>query len=98
MKHRQLVETPATGFTISPGSRITKVILRPAGGLASGTLNMPEAPDDGQVLVLVSTQAVAALTQQSLSGVTIVGALTALVANVPGIWSYCSADQTWYPG
>lgn len=77
---------PLTGFTISPVTN--KLVLNPAGTLATGTVNLPLNPLDGQTLRVVSTQTQTAITFVANTGDSIVGAISALVANTPVEYSY----------
>jgi hypothetical protein len=79
-------KVPLTGFSISPQSN--KLVLNPAGTLATGTVLLPLNPLDGQTLRVVSTQTQTAITFTANTGDSIVGSITALVANTPVEYSY----------
>jgi hypothetical protein len=85
--------SPTSGATINlpnmapqVGPQTLYAVLQPAGTLASLTLNLPAAPNDGSILTIFCTKAVTALT---LIGGTVNNAPTSLVAlaQVNIIWS-----------
>jgi hypothetical protein len=85
--------SPTNGSTINlpamapqPGPQTLYVILQPASALASLTLNLPPAPNDGSELIIFCTKAVTSLT---LTGGTVNNAPTSLPAltQVSIIWS-----------
>jgi hypothetical protein len=81
------VLTPLTAFVIT--ARNGKVILNPAGTLATGTLNLPSGAPDGAVFQLMSTQTQTAITIAAQGTDLISGtALTALVANTIYEYTY----------
>ena len=84
---------PTTGQTVTVGTGVAALVLEPAGLLAALTVAMPSSPIDGQCLAITCTQIVTALT---MSGGTIVSALTALTANGFAEWIYIAASTTWY--
>lgn len=77
---------PLTGFTIT--MQTAKLVLNPAGTLATGTVNLPLNPPDGCLAEISSTQTQTALTVAANTGDLIVGAVTALVANTRVAWRY----------
>jgi hypothetical protein len=77
---------PLTAFVLSP--QTNKLVLNPAGTLATGTVLLPLNPADGQTLRVVSSQTQTAITFTANTGDLIVGAITALVANTPVEYSY----------
>ncbi|HXC56114.1 MAG TPA: DUF2793 domain-containing protein [Rhizomicrobium sp.] len=89
-------QTPATGFSITVANAAGRLLLDPAGTLATGTLTMPAAPKDGQVLRLASTRAITALTHAPNTGQTLNGALTTLAANGFAEYVYRAANTAWY--
>lgn len=89
------VQTPITGFSITVANQSTALILTPAGTLATGTITFPAAPDDGQELLLKSTQAVIALTLAG-NGKTISAAITTLAAAGFAKYKYVDSTSTWY--
>jgi hypothetical protein len=87
-----------TGFTYTVPNDAEQIALKPAGTLASGTITMPAAPTDGQVLVISSTQTVTALTHSANTGQTLIGAATTILANTSaGRWVFFGPTRTWYP-
>jgi hypothetical protein len=98
-------KVPLTGFSIAPQSN--KLVINPAGTLATGTVLMPLNPLDGQTLRVVSSQTQTAITFTANTGDSIVGSITALVANTPVEYSYSlygtgnsinpgTGARTWY--
>lgn len=77
---------PLTGFSITMQS--AKLVLNPAGTLATGTVVLPVNPPDGCLAEISSTQTQTALTVSASAGDSIVGAVTALVANTRVAWRY----------
>lgn len=89
------LEVPLTGFSIQANDGVSRVLLNPAGTLATGTFTFPATPFEGQEMHLSSTQTQSALTVAAPSGYTIVGtAVTALTAVTEVIWVY--SDTKWY--
>lgn len=91
-KNKNDVQAPTTGATVTPAAGTDVLILRPAGTLATLTVNMPVSPYDGQDFTVVSTQTVTALT---MSGGTIVGALTTIVVGGFATFIYNGANSEW---
>ena len=77
---------PLTGFTIT--MQTAKLVLNPAGTLATGTVNLPLNPPDGTLAEISSTQTQTALTLNANTGDSIVGAVSALVANTRVAYRY----------
>jgi hypothetical protein len=75
-------QTPATGFTITLANRDTFLVMNPAGTLASGTINMPASPLNGQIIHVATTQTVTALTVSG-NGNLISGQPTTITAATP---------------
>lgn len=90
------LQVPLTGFSITAPNWANVVELAPAGTLATGTLTMPAAPIDGQMLTVVSTQIVTALTHSANTAQTLNNALTTLPANVAVTWQFNASKGTWY--
>lgn len=89
------LEVPLTGFTITINDGVTRLVLNPAGTLATGAVNLPSNPVNGQLVEVSSTQTQTALTVAAASGHTIVGAaVTALTAVDRVAWVY--SDTKWY--
>lgn len=84
---------PTTGSTVTVGSTgHTKLLLNPAGTLATLTVTFPGSPSDGDMVQLGSSQIITALT---MNGGTIVGALTTLAVGGAGTWVYSSTSSSW---
>jgi len=75
-------QTPSTGFTITIADRDTILVLNPAGTLATGTINMPASPLNGQIIHVTTTQTVTALTVSG-NGNSISGAPSTITASLP---------------
>lgn len=91
-------QTPTTGFSITVGNAVNKLILTPAGTLATGTVTLPASPQDGQSVKIVSTQIVTSMTVSANAGQTITAPISAsaLAANTPVEWTYDLATTNWY--
>jgi len=89
-------QTPATGFSITLSNDVWHFILNPAGTLATGTITMPSAPVNGQIVNVRSSQIVTALTVSPNSGQSILGAPSAFA--VGGIFEciYRATGTTWF--
>lgn len=90
------VQTPTTGFTITPAPGVQVLTLNPAGTLATGTLNMPVSPADGQQLQVSTTHTIAALTVAPQEGQTISNAPTMLAAGTGFAYYFNQASQNWF--
>lgn len=89
-------QVPLTGFSITIGNGVNRLILDPAGTLATGTVTMPTAPIDGHAITISSSQIITALTVSPSGGQTLDGALTTIGANGFASWTYVLATTTWY--
>ncbi len=87
--------TPTTGTTVTvnafDGPELV-VFLEPAGLLATLTITLPSV-NDGQSVVVSTSQAITALT---LNGGTILGGLTTLAANGFGRWAFSATSTKWF--
>lgn len=90
------IQTPVSGFSYQATSNASKLILTPAGTLASGTVTLPKSPADGMEWRLSSTQAITALTLSAPSGFTVLNAPTTLAAGVGVGYTYSGKNSTWY--
>jgi hypothetical protein len=90
------LQTPTTGFSITPAAGITQLVLNPTGSLATGTLTMPANPGDQQPFEVMTSQTVTALTHNANSGQTLNGALTTLAANTSAKWIWQASLNTWF--
>ena len=88
--------TPLTGFSIQAQSNASKLVLSPAGVLATGTVTMPATPFEGMEWRLTSTKAVTVLTLTPSTGQTINNAPVALAAGVGVGYTYATAGAAWY--
>lgn len=84
---------PTVGQTVSVGSTgYIKLLLNPAGTLATLTVTFPSSPSDGDTVQMGCTQIVTALT---MNGGTIVGALTTFAVGGSGTWVYSGTSTSW---
>jgi hypothetical protein len=90
------VQQPTTGFTITPAQGVTLLVLKPAGTLASGTVNMPASPGDGQPFEVVTSQTITAITFPPPSGVTVESAPSTLTNAASVKWIYVASLSTWF--
>lgn len=88
-------QTPAAGFAILIGDTVGRLLLNPAGALATGTITLPANPKDGQICKIKSSLAVAALTLNPSAGQTIADPLTALVAGQMYEFTYVASVAIW---
>jgi len=95
---RNVIErvVPTTGFNNTIANTTTYYLVEPAGTLATGTIKMPAAPVDGQVVRILSTQTITALTHQNNTGQTLKAALTTIAADGHAAWIYKTSTTTWY--
>lgn len=85
---------PVAAATVTVGSNgYVRLLLNPAGTLATLTVALPGSPANGDVVEIGCSQVVTLLT---ISGGTVIGALTSLA--VGGFASYCysSTASTWF--
>ena len=87
---------PVTGFAITVGNNITQLILEPAGTLASGTVTLPAAPEDGDTVGISSTQAITALTISPNAGQTVADAPASFAVGGAVKFLYRATNTTWY--
>jgi hypothetical protein len=92
-------QVPVTAFTITPANGINFLYLNPAGTLATGTLNMPATPGDGQRFCIEDSQTQTAITVAANTGQTLASyggaAVTALTANTVYCWFYIQNQAVW---
>lgn len=84
---------PTTGFAFTVSKRTT--ILKPAGTLATGTINLPASPADGHEFRVTSSQIITALTVSG-NGHTIIAAPTTLSPGLGFAYIFDTADDTYY--
>ncbi len=82
------LQVPVTGFGITIGNGVYTLILNPAGTLATGTITMPAAPVDGQVVRITSTQNITSLTVSPNAGQTMSNAPTGFSVSLTGSQGY----------
>lgn len=96
MKYQRVV--PTTGFSQSINNSVDWLLLEPAGTLATGTVNLPAQPGDGQVVGLSTTQAITAFTLATQGGHTLApgAAITSLAQGGYAELMFRAANNTWY--
>ena len=87
---------PVTSFSTTIPSYTNTLILNPASTLAAGTVIMPAALFDGQLLAITSSQTITALTLAAQAGQTIVGTATTITSTTPIKFIYRAANKTFY--
>jgi hypothetical protein len=90
------VQSPSTGFSITVGAGVGLQLLSPAGTLLAGTVKMPAAPVNGQVLRIKTMQAITTLTLSPNTGQSLLGAITTLALGGGAECIYQSSNTTWY--
>lgn len=90
------VQSPSTGFNITVGAGIGLQLLSPAGTLLAGTVKMPAAPVNGQVLRIKTTQAITTLTLSPNTGQSLLGAIPTLALGGGIECIYQTSNTTWY--
>ena len=96
VRKRHEVQIVDTGFSQTISSNIDVLILEPAGLLAAGTVTMSPDPGDEQVIGIMSTQTITALTLLPSVGQTILNAIATIVAGGFAYYLHRSANLTWY--
>lgn len=86
--------TPTTGSTVnaSVGSNVF-LLINPAGTLVALTLALNGSPVNGDLLTISSTQIITGLT---MSGGTIIGALTTMAVATFARYMYSSDASKWF--
>lgn len=95
---RKTLASPLTTNSITvqnSNSPVLYVGLTPAGTIAALTIVFPTAPNESQVLKIVSSHIVTALTNTIPAGTTIATPVTALAVNTPVTYVYDLASKTW---
>ena len=90
-------QTPATGFAIAIADNTDALVLEPAVSLATGSITMPPAPQDNQVIRISSTKRVTALTVSPNAGQTIANAPTTIAAGGSFAYIFRATNKKWYP-
>jgi hypothetical protein len=88
--------TETTGFNATIQPKCGTLIIGPAGTLASGTLQLPASPVNGQIERIASTQTITAFTLQPYSGTSVKNAITTIGPTLPATYMYDSGTTTWY--
>jgi hypothetical protein len=91
----QYAAPSATGFTVTVTSADKWLILSPTAGFAAGTIVLPTAPSDKQVISVNCTQPIASLVV-SAGATTVTGAPILLLANDFFTMRYDAATDAWY--
>lgn len=88
---------PLTGTTVAAGTGVAKLMLNPAGTIATLTVTLPAAANivDGQTFSIYSSQTVTALTVTPGSGTTLTPTITTVTAAAPIKLVYVAATKAW---
>lgn len=90
------LQIPVTSFSITIPNGCSTLYLNPAGTLAAGTITMPAAPIDKQVVEVGSSQIITALTVSANAGQTLLDAPTTIGTVGSGFaYIYNLATTTW---
>ena len=76
------VAVPLAASTVVVPANVSSVLLRPAGTLASLTVQLPATVPDGTIMRIVSSTTLTALTVSAAGGATVTGGPASLTANV----------------
>jgi hypothetical protein len=90
------IQTPVAGFSITIGNKVGTLTLTPAGTIASGTITLPAAPINGQVIHITSTQNITTLTIAPNAGQTLANAIHMIAATAPVSYMYDAPGTKWY--
>lgn len=91
-----LYAAPATGFNQTIKGTVSRVLLDPAGTLATGTLTLQAGQRDGWILEIASNQTITALTVTG-SGCSLGNGMPTTLAATSGIaFVYRTANNKWY--
>lgn len=86
--------TPTTGSTVNVNTNgYVRLLINPAGTLVALTVALPASPQDGDILELCSSQVVTGLT---MSGGTIIGALTSMAVATFAKYTYSATAAQWF--
>lgn len=89
-------QTPSSSFSIAIGNSVYTLILDPAGTLSTGTVTLPSAPNNGQIVRIKSTQAITTLTISPNTGQAVKGAPTTIAAGGLIDAQFITASTTWF--
>lgn len=86
--------TPTTGSTItaSTSGNVT-LLINPAGTLLALTVALNASPSDGDALTIASSQAITGFT---MSGGTVIGALTTMAVGTFATYMYSATSAQWF--
>jgi hypothetical protein len=87
---------PTTGFSLTIANGIGRLVLDPAGTLATGTVTMPATPADGEEVGISSTQIITALTISGNSGQTMADTISTLGVGGCVTFKWVAAQTKWY--
>jgi len=91
------LQIPTTGFAITVANTVQQLILKPAGTLATGTVTMPAAPVDGQIVNIATSQTITTLTVSANSGQSMANAFSTTLSAGTGIsFIYNLSGTTWF--
>lgn len=86
---------PTTGQTVAVGSNgCVHLTIDPAGSLLNLTLALPANPSDGDIVRFTSSQAI---TNLSMTGGTIVSAVTSLLLGGKEAYIFNGTSGKWHP-
>lgn len=86
--------TPSTGDTVTVNSTgHVRLLINPSGSLLTLTVALPGSPSDGDLIQIGSSQIITTLT---MSGGTIIGALTALAVATFASYIFNSTAGKWF--
>ena len=89
-------QTPTSGTTLTAPAYLAAYVLEPAATLASLTIVLPPAANDGDVFEIATTATITALTASPVSGQTVKGGSLMLAANGGIAFRFRAANSTWY--
>ena len=87
---------PTTGFSLTIANGIERLVLDPAGTLATGTVTMPSTPADGEEVGISTTQVITALTVSGNTGQTMADTVTTLGVGGCVTFKWVSGQSKWY--
>ena len=88
--------TPTTGFSLVVSNTTTYLIMEPAGTIATGTITMPAAPVNGQIIRFATTKQITSITHNPNTGQTLNGPVTTMDQNTNAGWIYKTSTSSWY--
>lgn len=92
---QQYAAPSATGFSVTIAGPDTWLILTPVAGYAAGTIVLPAAPANQQIVTVNCTQSVTTLTVGG-NGNTVTGAPTTLAANAFFTLRFDAVLDAWF--